>query len=299
MPYTWYNSLSDNLKEHLIIDASRTTHFFWHIYSRMNWGEPWYGGFRESQTEYRFKNQAYFKRNFMPGMLGWFKMTPETSLEDIEWLLARSSGYDAGYAFVAEFESIEKNGNSDKILELIGDWEKLRLGGSFSEKQKELLRDSEKEFSLNRIGDNEWNLQEVNAEVFIHKKKVKQPGEPLFSTFVLNNIGNEQTLNFLLTAIDCDASEIVMEINNYKEIRLPVVLREGQIIRYAGGNSASIYDANWQLIKEFDINHSDLQISKGKNSVSFDCNFTREGINSNIKLEIRTYGKGENVTSDI
>lgn len=298
MPYTWYNSLSDNLKKHLIIDASRTTHFFWHIYSRMNWGEPWYGGFRESQTEYRFKNQAYFKRNFMPGMLGWFKMTPETSLEDIEWLLARSSGYDAGYAFVAEFESIEKNGNSDKILELIGDWEKLRLGGSFSEKQKELLRDSEKEFSLKRIGDNEWNLQEVNAEVFIHEKKVKQPGEPLFSTFILNNIGNEQTLNFLLTAIDCEASEIVMEINNYKEIRLPVVLREGQIIKYAGGNSASIYDANWQLIKEFDINHSDLQISKGKNSVSFDCNFTREGINSKIKLEIRTYGKGENVTSD-
>jgi len=298
MPYIWYNSLSDDLKKHLIIDASRTTHFFWHIYSRMNWGEPWYGGFRESQTEYRFKNQAYFKRNFMPGMLGWFKMTPETSLEDIEWLLARSSGYDAGYAFVAGFESIEQNGNSDKILELIGDWEQLRLGGLFSEEQKELLRDSGKEFSLKRINDNEWNLHEVNAEVFIHKQKVKQPGEPLFSTLILNNIGDEQTLNFILTAIDCEASEIVMEINNYKEIRLPVVLREGQTIKYAGGNSASVYDANWQLINEFDINHSNLQISKGENSVSFDCNFAREGKNSNIKLEIRTYGKGEKIISN-
>lgn len=38
MPYTWYNSLSPQVKKHLIIDASRTTDFFWHIYSRMNWG---------------------------------------------------------------------------------------------------------------------------------------------------------------------------------------------------------------------------------------------------------------------
>ena len=36
MLYVWYNSLSDDLKNHLIIDASRTTHFFWHIYTRMN-----------------------------------------------------------------------------------------------------------------------------------------------------------------------------------------------------------------------------------------------------------------------
>lgn len=50
----------------------------------MNWGEPWYAGFRESQTEYRLKNQAYFQRNMMPGMLGWFQMRPETSMEDID-----------------------------------------------------------------------------------------------------------------------------------------------------------------------------------------------------------------------
>jgi hypothetical protein len=104
MPYVWYTNLSEELKNHLIIDASRTTHFFWHIYSRMNWGELWYAGFRESQTGYRFNNQAYFKRNFMTGMLGWFKMTPETSIEDMEWMLAKSAGYDAGYALVADLE---------------------------------------------------------------------------------------------------------------------------------------------------------------------------------------------------
>ena len=295
MPYTWYNSLSEDLKKHLIIDASRTTHFFWHIYSRMNWGEPWYGGFRESQTEYRFNNQAYFKRNYMPGMLGWFKMTPETSLEDIEWLLARSSGYDAGYAFVANFEAVEKNGNSNRILELLGDWEKLRLGSSFTEKQKELFRDSDKEFSLRRINDKEWNLLKINAEIFNHEKKVRQPGEPLYSTFEFNNIGDEQSLNFILTANNCDASKIVLEINNYKEIKLPIVLRKGQIIKYTGGNSATVYDSNWQPLKEIEINPASFKVSNGENSISLDCRFDKEEKEPNIKLEIRTTGKGEKV----
>ena len=298
MPYTWYNSLSADLKKHLIIDASRTTHFFWHIYSRMNWGEPWYGGFRESQTEYRFKNQAYFKRNYMPGMLGWFKMTAETSIEDIEWLLARASGYDAGYAFVASLESIEKNGNSDKILALIGDWEKLRLGGVFTEKQKELFRDVKKEFTIRKITEKEWNLFEINAEVFNHKKTDKQPGEPMFSTFKLNNTGNDQTLHFILTALDGDASEIVIEINNYKSIKLPVGLNKGQAIKYTGGNKASVYDANWQLIREIEIIPADFKINKGENSISFDCRFSKADKNPNIKLELRTSGNIESIILD-
>jgi hypothetical protein len=262
----------------------------------MNWGEPWYGGFRESQTEYRFKNQAYFQRNYMPGMLGWFKMTPETSLEDVEWLLARSSGYDAGYAFVANFEAVEKNGHSDEILNLIGDWEKLRLGEAFTESQKEVFRDADKEFSLKQVNENEWNLLEINAQIFNHEKKVRQPGEPLHSTFVFDNIGSEQSLSFVLTAINCDASGIILEMNNYKEIRLPVVLRKGQIIRYTGGSKATVFDSNWEPVREFDLDPSDFKISEGENSISLDCTFHNEDKEANLKLETRTHGGSEKIT---
>ena len=295
MPYVWYNNLSDELKTSLIIDASRTTHFFWHIYSRMNWGEPWYGGFRESQTEYRFKNQAYFKRNFMPGMLGWFKMTSETSIEDIEWLLARSAGYDAGYAFVADFEAIDNNGNTPKILELIGDWEKLRIGGTFTEEQKTRMLDADKEFSLEKINKNEWNLYPVNADIFKHVKTVKQPGEPLYSTFEINNVGDKQTFSFIITASDCDASEITLEMNNYKKIKLPVALSKGQIIKYNGGNKATVYNANWKIIKEVEINSADLIINKGKNSLNVDCHFNNADKEPTVKLEIRTFEEAEKI----
>lgn len=85
----------------------------------------------------------------------------------------------------------------------------------------------------------------------------------------MNNIGDDQTLHFILTAIDCEARDIVIEINNYKEIKLPIVLNKGQAIQYTGGNRAAVYDANWKLIKEFDINPSDFKIKKGENSLSF------------------------------
>ncbi len=295
MPYTWYNALSDDLKNHLIIDASRTTHFFWHIYTRMNWGEPWYAGFRESQTEYRFNNQAYFKRNFMPGMLGWFKLTPETSIEDLEWLLARSAGYDAGYALVAGMESVEKNGNADKIMDLIGDWEKLRISNAFTEAQKEVMRDNTKEFTLERIKDGQWNWREVYTERFTHEKKVRQPGEPLFSTFKFNTHENQSTLHFVLTPDKCDVSQITLELNNYKKIQLPVAIKAGQILKYSGGDKAYLYNSNWTVLKSFDISSADFKITGSENTLALDCNFDRTEKESNLKLEIRIPGKEQKV----
>ncbi len=290
MPYTWYSNLKDELKDHLIIDASRTTHFFWHIYTRMNWGEPWYAGFRESQTEYRFNNQAYFKRNFMPGMLGWFKMTPETSLEDIEWLLARSAGYDAGYALVADPESVGANGNSEGILELIGDWEKLRLSNSFSETQKELMRDNSKEFSISKIGEEEWSWREVAAQIFNHEKKTRQPGEPLYSTFTFENIGAEQTLNFILSAKNSTVNNIEVELNNYRKINLNVTIKAGQTFKYSGGNKGYLYDSNWQIIHEVNLDPADFKINPGENKVSIDCSFEQAEKDAAVKVELRTKG---------
>ncbi|WP_111611640.1 hypothetical protein [Algoriphagus yeomjeoni] len=295
MPYTWYTNLSDDLKNHLIIDASRTTHFFWHIYSRMNWGEPWYAGFRESQTEYRFNNQAYFQRNFMPGMLGWFKMTPETSVEDMEWMLAKSAGYDAGYALVADLETVDQNGNSDKILELIGDWEKLRISNSFTETQKEAMRNSDKEFTLKNINGSEWNLQEVYSEIYVHEKKIRQPGEPLYSTLEFNNLGKEQVVHFTMTAMSCDVSAITLEINGYKKVELPVSIKEGQTLKYTGGKELVLYDANWQIIRKYEIDLSDLKINQGENVITADSNFDRADKDASLKVEIRTYGEEQKV----
>jgi len=144
----WYDKLKPELQGKVITDASNPGHFFWHIYTRMNWGEPWYAGFRESQTQYRLLNQAYYRRNLMPSMLGWFRMTPEISLEDIEWLLARAAGFDAGFALVTGPEVVAAHGMGGQVLAKIKLWESARMAGAFPESIKKEMEDINNEYHL-------------------------------------------------------------------------------------------------------------------------------------------------------
>lgn len=290
---TWWDNLSDELKTHMITDASRTTHYFWHIYSRMNWGEPWYAGFRESQTEYRMKNQAYFQRNLMPGMLGWFNMKNNTPVEDIEWMLARSAAFNAGYAFVSGEKQFQTNGQSGDILRLIGEWEKARMGKVFSEEQKERMKDINNEFHLETLGENHWNLYQIHSFKFKHEDKVRQPGEPLFSTFKFENPEESATLIFILTAQDAAISALKIEMNNCCEVAIPVSLAAGESARYSGGEKLEILNASLQKIKEIPVDTSKLQIAKGNHSIIFDCVFSEKGKEPAAKFEVRISGKAE------
>jgi len=295
MPYVWYNALDDRLKDHLIIDASRTTHFFWHIFTRMNWGEPWYAGFRESQTEYRFNNQAYFQRNYIPGMLGWFKMTPETSVADVNWLLAKAAGYEAGYALVTDPGIVSANGHSDQILDLIGDWEQLRLGKAFTATQRERLRDTEREFELLPSGKKSWTLTEINSQSFEHQPKVLQPGQPTHSTFELDNSGAAQPLAFVLTALQSDISNITFEIDQYKQITLPVALQRGQILQHRGDGTLHLFSESWQKIREINVPGLADALDSGRHQLAVDAVFSNRGDDPVLKVETRFVSGSEEV----
>lgn len=291
----WFNKLDKNIKNSFIADASRTTHYFWHIYTRMNWGEPWYAGFRESQTEYRLKNQAYFKRNLMPRMLGWFQLRPETSKEDIEWMLARSAAFDAGYAFVVNDISLSENKHSDQILNLIEIWEEARLANVFNEEQKQKMEDIKNEFTLKKISDGNWEWTQIYSNKFIHNKKILQPGEPLFSTFKFSNPTENEEVHFIIKAVKSDLRNITFEIDNFKKIELPVTLKKDEILKYTGGDKAIVYKLNWEKVGEINLNKSDWKFKKGKHQLTFDCNFNGDN-ESQAKLEIRLFGNKEKLT---
>ncbi len=289
---TWFENISDDIKNHYVVSASRTSHYFWHIYTRMNWGEPWYAGFRESQTESRLNNQPYFKRNLMPAMLGWFKMTPETSIEDIEWMLARSAAFSAGYAFVTSYEALEQNMHSDEIMKLLGQWERARLSKAFNEEQIQRMEDIKNEFHLETVNETEGTLYQVHSFKFKHEKKVRQPGEPLYSTFTFENPSVDQTMSFILKAVNGDIKDIKIEIDNYKQLSIPITLKEGETLKYTTGNKAKIYTKNWRKLKEIDIDESKLALSTGEHNLTFDCSFTG-GKESYSNLEIRVSGPAE------
>jgi len=163
----WYNALKPERRGGVINDASNPGHFNWHIATRYNWGEPWYAGFRQSQTLYRLKNQLFYTRNLIPRMLGWFAVRAETSPEDAEWLCARAAGYDAGFALATSFESKATQASGDlagisknqaAILDVVKQWETARRAGAFPESLKPQLQDVGREFRLVAVGPGEWDL---------------------------------------------------------------------------------------------------------------------------------------------
>jgi hypothetical protein len=291
----WHDRLNEDIRSHYIADASRTTHYFWHMYTRMNWGEPWYAGFRESQTEYRLKNQKYFKRNMMPAMLGWFQLRPETSVEDIEWMLARSAAFNAGYAFVIDFDVLHKNGQADEILELLGMWEEVRMAGLFSDEQKLKMEDIANEFILASVEENAWDLRQVHSFKFSHEKKIRQPGEPLYSSFEFENPSEAQSMSIILSAVGSKVSNLKLEIDNYKVIELPVTLEEGQNLKYQGGDEAIIYTRDWHEVRKISMDPEDWHVEGGSHNLTIDCSF-QGGEDSKVKLEVRIFDKAERIT---
>jgi len=288
----WYDALNDDIRSHYIADASRTTHYFWHMYTRMNWGEPWYAGFRESQTEYRLKNQDYFQRNLMPGMLGWFKMTPETSLEDIEWMLSLSAGYDAGYGFVTSEDAVNGNGNADEILSLLGRWEEARMSNVFTAEQKARLKNREQEYHLEESTAEEWALTPVSVNVFRRHNRERQPGEPEHSIFRFESKSTEQPASFILTAEGGDLSDIEFSLDNNAAVELGANLPEGHSFVYRGGDTITMFTSSWQKVRSYPFDGSTVQIAEGSHEISFLSNQLGDQ-DAAGRLEIRVAGPVE------
>ena len=297
---TWYDHLKPELKGKVINDASNPGHYFWHIYTRMNWGEPWYAGFRESQLQLRLKNQQFFRRNLMPSMLGWFSLRTETSIEDIEWMLALGSGYSAGFGLSTSIETLKKHGRKDEILELINIWETARLQGLFTEKQKERMRSLKNEFHLEALKDNEYSLTPVYTSFFKHAQQMKQPGEPVNSNYTLENKGNAQPMAFIITMASGKEKDTEVTFNNpsiatnqQDALILPVNLKTNQIL-YCDGKTVKLYNKQWQLIQTLNIPTPIPSVAQGINKIYFDGKYSGEN-GAEIKIEIRLKGVPEMV----
>ena len=290
----WFDRLSPELRGQVINDASNPGHFTWHIYTRMNWGEPWYAGFRESQTQYRLKNQSYYQRNLMPHMLGWFQMNANTSREDAEWLLARAAGFDAGFCLVTGPETVQKNGLGQTILESIKQWETARLAGAFPNRLKPDLQDIHREFQLSALASNAWNLAPVYSLKLTHDRK-EQPGMLTTQTAGLEQPFAAQPLQFILQAAGkTQADGIVLEINGVEALSLNEPLGEGQILKYVGGNTAIRYDSQWQRLGTLPVDPGRLRVARGKSAVAVSCRFSGADKPA-LKCDLRTVGEPERI----
>jgi hypothetical protein len=285
----WYDHLKPELRGTVINDASNPGHYNWHIYTRMNWGEPWYAGFRESQTLYRLKNQAYYSRNLMPRMLGWFQMNASTSIEDIAWLLARAAGFDAGFALATSPRTVAQNGIGSTIIETIRQWETARMKGAFPDELKSKLQDIENEFQLEPSSQGSWNLHPVYSFKTAHQHN-EQSGMIAFSKYAFENPHPAQPLQFIIQSTGkSPAVDVTLEINESQSLDLSALLEPGQILKYTGDSEIITYDDKWHELNRETVDASTLTISGGKQFIRLGYRF--EGNEPALKIELRTVGK--------
>jgi len=292
----WYEALDAAGRGQVINDASNPGHFNWHINTRMNWGEPWYAGFRESQTLYRFKNQVLFERNFMPHMLGWFALRADTSIEDAEWLLARAAGFDAGFTLAtslastaqlaadpASADTARQFGATSAILARIAQWETARLAGAFPPEVKALLRDNTREFQLRLQEEGRWDLQEAFVSRFNHGEGTAA------AEFELRNPAQPQPLQWIVrSTAKTPVSGVTLELNGRRIFDLgDVVLPAGGSLKYSGGAEVVIADASWKELTRVPSLAASAPIETGAARLKIGATLPE---NSSLKIELRTFG---------
>ena len=285
----------DHVDHFVVNGTSNSKHFYWHMNTYCNWGEPWYGGFKESMQEYRIANQGLFERNLMPNMMGWYLMTGTTSLSEMEWMLARAAGYNAGFAMVLRVRDARKNPNRDELLDAIREWETARRAGAFSKEQRDKLKDAKNEFHLENIADHEWRLYPFHtSDSFTHERKDLQPGEPTYSIWKYNNPDDQQPLQFALE-IQGKEGEIVnpiLTLDQFAEIRLPVSLQGNERVIVDGTTLVRIYDAKGK--QRTTINLANIpMMSKGNHTIKFSATFGTLENTPTAAVVFKTKGSGE------
>ncbi len=283
--------------DHMVVNGtSQSSHFYWHLNTYMNWGEPWYGGMRESQNEIRFNNQATLERNYQPNMLGWFWYQAGTTLEEMEWMLARAAGWNAGYALVVNPGDLEKNPGTEEVIEAIRTWEEAKSRAIFNESQKQLLKAGENDFSLQKISENEFHLQYYRKASFAHENMVLQPGQPHYSEWDFNNDFEAQDLYFRLQASGEKGKieMITLELDGSRSMVIPVSLEAGYSCIFDGKGKLRLYDARGSLKKNLELDWKQVRIDKGPHTLQVSCSFSSDS-DLDLRGTLKLKGKVESL----
>ena len=287
----------DNIRHDILIGTSNSKTYFWNICSYYNWGEPWYGGFNESMQQYRIDNQGLFDRNYMPHMLGWYLLGENTTILEMEWMLARAAAYNAGFAMVARPGALRSNPLTPQLLDAINEWEKVRTQNAFTKAQQEELKKTNNEFHLEKISDGKWDLYQYTlSPMFIREKFERQPGEPTFNTWTFTQESKEQPIQFRihLSGKSGGINTVKMQIDNYAEIVLPLSLKAGESILCKGTQEIEIYNDKGVAKGTYHLPAMPPVTSYDKHVVVFDCKF-ENGDTPKVEVQFRHLKKMETI----
>jgi alpha-L-rhamnosidase len=255
----------------VVFGSSRANHYFWQFDDYLNWGEPWYGGFRESQSDQRINNQHFYEENYLPNMLGWFLITAQTTPADIDWMLARAAGYHAGYALVVRKEALG-NRNMDEIVSRIRLWNDAIDKNRFSTSQRQWLRDPGNDAALLHDNQQDW-LQRFRKFEFIHEAQVLQPGQPTATAYDFETPATSPIATLVITADGATGTidHPVIELDHAFHLALPVTLAPGESLVIGDGDEATLYDGKGRFSRHIALSGRLPMLIPGSHTLLFDA----------------------------
>jgi hypothetical protein len=226
-------------------------------------------------------------------------LTETTSLSDIEWMLARAAGFNAGFALATNVEAVRKNPEIGPILDAIREWESARRTGAFSSAQRELFKNPATEFHLEVAKEEGWKLFPYHeSRAFRHERTLQQPGAPTFSRWEYTNPDQDQIPQFKLR-VTGDSGAIMrpkFDIDGYATVSFPGELKAGQTLLCEGTTDARVYDAKGRQIGTVRSVGQLPILKKGKHEMLFTCEFVGPNTCA-ASVTFKTQGEAEKVTT--
>ena len=171
-------------KDRLMAYSLTQGNYNWHMMSYQSWGEyDLEKGFRGTMLDYRLMRQIQYRNNLVPNKMGQYYPTHATA-EDIEWIMARVCGWEAGVDFNININEIVKNPEYKAMCNALRLWEKARMNNIFSDKQKICLRQTDRLYHLSEDKNGKLHLKFLK---FWQHKGVKISPPSVFNVKAVKN----------------------------------------------------------------------------------------------------------------
>lgn len=213
--------------------------------------------------------------------LGWInlhaadKKRSATAMEDVEWILSKAVGFDAGYGLLIDRKAIKEHGQLDEILETIRLWEELRASDKLDKEQLEALRDPYQD----------WHLQQDGEQIKLMRRNISRrytcnfiEADSLFLGAEPWEWKAEAEGSFgLRLQVDGKVAVNNPMVNTEKGlVMFTCTIKPGQRLVYDSGTVAYVMDANYKKLAEIAV-EGVAELPEGTSEVCFYCETEKEG----------------------
>ncbi len=130
-------------------EGAAKAHFSWHMLSGANAFDVWDAHeFKQKIIEHPYREAMHMANDFTRVNFGWWLIDRHTRADITEFGTSKAAAFDCPGSVVVIFEFIRNHPRINDILEVLRRWEDVRENGFLTDERKEMLKDTDTEFTL-------------------------------------------------------------------------------------------------------------------------------------------------------